>query len=72
MAREITLAEVDQAEAALLEAKTAARAKGATDDDQATRKQAANDLVAVRSAYRRQEEAAGRRGGLVVGANKEG
>lgn len=65
MAREITLAEVDQAEAALLEAKKKARTKSATDADQATRKKAAEKLVELRSAWRRQEEAAGRRSGLV-------
>jgi hypothetical protein len=58
MARDITLAEVDQAEAANL----AAKKKGS----RAGRRKAAEELVAIRSAYRRQEEAAGRRTGLVV------
>ncbi len=66
MAREITLAEVDQAEAANLDAKKKARAKSATAEDQAARKTAAAALVEVRSAYRRQEEAAGRRTGFVI------
>ncbi len=66
MARDITLAEVDQAEAANLEAKTKARAKSATDKDHAARKAAAAALIEIRSAYRRQEEAAGRRTGFVI------
>ncbi|MCA1569759.1 MAG: hypothetical protein LC798_05440 [Chloroflexi bacterium] len=69
MGREITLAELDQATAAHVDAKKRARAKSATAADQEQRKTTAEELVAVRSAYRLQEEAAGRRGGLI---QKEG
>lgn len=65
MAREITIAEVDQAEAALAAAK-----KG---KDPERKQQAAESLQELRTAYRLQEEAAGRRTGLVGGdATPEG
>ena len=53
MAKQITVADVDQAEAALAEAK-----KG---KDRAKRQAAMDRVAEVRSAFRRQEEAAGRR-----------
>jgi len=58
MAREITVADVDQAEAALLAAKK--------DKDPQARQEAAERLASVRSAWRSQEQAAGRRAGLVA------
>jgi hypothetical protein len=65
MAREITVAEVDQAEAALAAAK-----KG---KDVEKRQAAMDALAEVRSAFRLQEEQAGRRVGLVGGdATPEG
>lgn len=64
MARKITVADVDQAEAALAEAK-----KG---KDRERRQQAMNELAEVRSAFRRQEEEAGRRVGLVATDTSEG
>lgn len=56
MATEITLAEVDQAEAALRNAKKSG--KGHTNE--------ALDVADIRRAYREQEEAAGRRSGFVT------
>jgi hypothetical protein len=58
MAKKVTVADVDQAEAALAEAK-----KG---KDASRRQQAMEELAQVRSAWRRQEEEAGRRVGLVT------
>ena len=62
---EISIGQVDQAEAELREAKKAAKRSRATQAEREAYKDAANRLVEVRSAYRRQEEAAGRRRGLV-------
>jgi hypothetical protein len=65
MARKVSIADVDQAEADLAAAK-----KG---KDPARKQAAANALAEVRSAYRTQEEEAGRRSGLVGGdATSEG
>jgi hypothetical protein len=58
MAKKITVADVDQAEAALAEAK-----KG---KDAARRQKAMDELASLRSAFRRQEEEAGRRVGIVT------
>lgn len=58
MAKKITLADVDQAEAELREAK-----KG---KDRGRRQEAMNAMAELRSAWRRQEEEAGRRAGLVA------
>lgn len=68
MARsQITVADVDQAEAALIEAKKR-RSK-----DREGYKAQARETTELRQAFRRQEEAAGRRGGLVGGdARTEG
>lgn len=59
MARQITIGDVDQAEAALAQAK-----KG---KDPAKRQAAMDKLAEVRSAFRTQEEQAGRRVGMVGG-----
>lgn len=65
MAREITVAEVDQAEAELAAAKKS--------KDPARKQQAMDALAEVRSAFRLQEEKAGRRTGMVGGdATPEG
>ena len=58
MAKQITVADVDQAEAAVVEAK-----KG---KDAARRRETQDALAELRSAWRRQEEQAGRRAGLVA------
>lgn len=56
---EVSIAEVDQAEAALAEAKAA---YADNPDTKAEFLEAKRQVVAVRQAYRQQEEAAGRRG----------
>ena len=66
MARDITLAEVDQAEAELLETKAKARKRGATLADKEKYQKAAKALADRRRSYREQEEAAGRRSGMVA------
>lgn len=60
MAHEITLAEVDQAEAALSAAK---KGKGSHND-------LAREVATLRQAWRQQEEAAGRRTNLVATEGK--
>lgn len=73
MATEISVGEVDQAEAALLEAKRKAQRKSATNADQRAYQEAAQELSNVRRAWREQEESAGRRTGLAGGdATPEG
>lgn len=63
---EITVAEVDQAEAALAEAK--AKYHGSDKKDgKAEFQQAKRDVVQLRQQFRMQEEAAGRRTGMVGG-----
>lgn len=59
MARQITVADVDQAEAALAAVKSRRSVKASE------RQAAAEKLAELRSAFRAQEEAAGRRSGLV-------
>lgn len=62
MSDEISIAEVDQAEAALADAKNAYREN---EDDAAAKEtflDAKRHVVAVRSAWRKQEEDAGNRG----------
>lgn len=66
MARDITLAEVDQAEAELLDTKAKARKRGATAADTQKYKEAAQATADLRRSYREQEEAAGRRSGMVA------
>lgn len=61
MARDLTLADVDQAEAKLSEAKKARTS------DLAGYQSQAQETSDIRLAYRRQEEAAGRRSGMVAG-----
>ena len=65
MAKEITVADVDQAEAELVAAK---KNKKLSDEERAD---IAQRVVDVRSAFRQQEVAAGRRAGL-VGGDAEG
>lgn len=73
MAREITIAEVDQAEAEFLALKKKAQAKSATNATRDEYKEMAREFAELRSAYRFQEEQAGRRVGLVGGdATPEG
>ncbi len=73
MAREITLADLRAAEAAHREAKAErvpklASARGAAlESVKDEHRSAAESLVAIRSAYRNQETAAGRRRGFVGG-----
>ena len=67
---EITIAEVDQAEASLAEAKAAYYAAGGPSSDEETRasfRDKKREVVQLRQAWRVQEEAAGRRGGMVGG-----
>lgn len=56
---EISIADLDQAEAELRDAKESG--------DQEWKKTASENLASLRQAYRTQEEAAGRRGGIVGG-----
>ena len=65
MAKNISIADVDQAEAELVDAK---KRKTTTADQLAELEE---KVVEVRSAFRRQEQAAGRRAGI-VGGDAEG
>jgi hypothetical protein len=64
---EISLAEVDQAEAALKDAKEAYYASGKAPEETERFREVKREIVAIRQAYRIQEEAAGRRTGLAGG-----
>lgn len=66
---DISLAELDQAEARLAEAKGRyfGRKGARNEEHRDAHKQAMQELADLRSKYRQQEEAAGRRTGLVGG-----
>lgn len=64
MEQEVSIADVDQAEARLAEAKDKKRAGDLGDEEFRAVKNEVNNL---RQAWRRQEEAAGRRNGFVGG-----
>lgn len=64
---EISVAEVDQAEAALADAKATYNASEKTEEDAAAFRAAKRQTVELRQAWRLQEEAAGRRTGKVGG-----
>lgn len=66
---EISIAAVDQAEASYAEAKATYYASEQTDEDKETFRAAKQEIVSVRSAWRLQEEQAGRR---QVGTTVEG
>jgi hypothetical protein len=71
---EISIADVDQAEAALAAAREAYYASDKTDADKVAFGEAKRAVVEVRSAWRAQEESAGRRGpvgGDAVVTNEE-
>ena len=68
---EITAAEVEQAAAAFLAMKRKAQARSAAAPEKKAYKDAAASFAALRTAYRVQEEKAGRRGGLAGGDLKE-
>lgn len=67
MSEEISIAEVDQAEAALADAKSAFYESGKSEELQGAFADAKRDAVAARRAWRQQEEQAGRRSGFVGG-----
>lgn len=67
MSKEITVAEVDQAEARLKDAKEAYYASDKAPEEAESFRDAKREIVAVRQAWRVQEEAAGRRTGLAGG-----
>lgn len=64
---EITIAEVDQAEAALKDTKEAYYASDKAPEESAAFREAKRAVVSLRQAWRLQEEAAGRRSGLAGG-----
>lgn len=64
---EISIASVDQAEAALSAAKCAFYESGKSEEFRPAFVEAKREVVAVRRAWRQQEEQAGRRNGFVGG-----
>lgn len=70
---EVSIADVDQAEAALADAKEAHYAPGERSAEEQQAYDATKEhVVAVRRAWREQEESAGRRGpGVTVGGDAE-
>lgn len=64
---EISIARVDQAEAALADAKATYYESGKAEEHKAAFDEAKQEVVAARRAWRQQEEQAGRRSGFVGG-----
>lgn len=67
MSDEVSIARVDQAEAALADAKAVYYESDRAEEHKAAFQEAKQEVVAARQAWRQQEEQAGRRNGFVGG-----